>query len=81
MKSHSYPIFEHESIDSVTFRTINKLAHYLKMFQLKFAAATTITVEISKLQCQMIHFFETFLMQKGLFFKIEKNKIFFDDFV
>ena len=57
MKSHSYPIFEHESIDSVTFRTINKLAHYLKMFQLKFAAATTITVKISKLQCQMIQFF------------------------
>ena len=53
MKSHLYPIFEHESIDSVTFRTINKLAHYLKMFQLKFAAATTIIVEVSKLQCQM----------------------------
>ena len=54
MKSHSYPIFEHESIDSVTFRTINKLAHYLKMFQFKFAAARTITVKVSKLQCQML---------------------------
>ena len=73
MKSHSYPIFEHESIDSVTFRTINKLAHYLKMFQFKFAAARTITVKVSKLQYQMLQFLRNNTDKKGVFFKIEKN--------
>ena len=75
------PFLSMKCIDSATFWTINKLAHYLKMFQFKFAAARTITVKVSKLQYQMLQFFFKNTDKKGVFFKIEKNKIFFDDFV
>ena len=74
------PFLSMKCIDSGTFWTINKLAHYLKMFQFKFAAARTITVKVSKLQYQMFHLKKN-TDKKGVFFKIEKNKIFFDDFV
>ena len=79
--AYEMPFLSMKCIDSVTFWNEQKLAHSLKMFQLKFAAARTITVEVSKLQCQMLQFFEIFLIKKGSFFKTKKNKIFFDDFV
>ena len=52
--AYEMPFLSMKCIDSVTFWNEQKLAHSLKMFQSKFAAARTITVEVSKLQCQML---------------------------
>ena len=75
------PFLSMKCTDSATFWTINKLAHYLKMFQFKFAVSGTITVKVSKLQCQKLQFFKKITDKKGYFLKLRKTRYFFNDFV